>query len=135
MIHWDTFTKVLSVQFKVVKEFENADMIIVAQDIGGFEKQWFLDDIMTVDRALFSNLLLDIESTNYTYHLMSVNPNRTIEETQTFKSQQKHLYTQALAECLEQNNMKKCNDKISYDDFEQEKEKVPMWMPINLLTN
>ena len=78
MTHWDTFSKVLSVQFKVVKEFENADMIVVSHSVGGFEKQWFLDDVVTVEQALFSNLLLDLETTDYTYYLMSTNPNQIL---------------------------------------------------------
>ena len=95
MTHWDTFSKVLSVQFKVVKEFENADMIVVAHSVGGFEKQWFLDNVMGVEQALFSNLLLDLETTDYTYYLMSTNPNRDFEEQQAFKTEQKESYNQA----------------------------------------
>ena len=133
MTHWDTFSKVLSVQFKVVKEFENADMVLVSHSVGGFEKQWFLDDVMTVEKALFSNLLLDIETTDYTYHLMGVNPNRVLEEQQAFQTQQKQLYTDALAECLKAKNMKKCNDEIAFDDFKQDKDDVPIWMPLTLL--
>ncbi len=130
MTHWDTFTKVLSVQFKVVKEFENADMIIVSHSYGGFEKQWFLDDVMTVKKALFSNLLLGLETTDYTYHLMSENPNRNLEQESAFKSQQKQMYNEALADCLQERNMKKCNEEISIDDFKQDKTEVPIWMPI-----
>jgi predicted Zn-dependent protease len=133
MTHWDTFSKVLSVQFKVVKEFENADMVIVSHSVGGFEKQWFLDDIMTVEKALFSNLLLDIETTDYTYHLMGVNPNRILEEEQAFQHEQKQLYTEALAGCLKDKNMKKCNDEIAFEDFKQDKEDVPIWMPLTLM--
>ncbi|MGD8918560.1 MAG: hypothetical protein PVJ16_06510 [Nitrosopumilaceae archaeon] len=135
MTHWDTFSKVLSVQFKVVKEFENADMIVIAHSVGGFEKQWFLDDVLTVEKALFSNLLLDLDTTEYTYYLMSTNPNRNFEEQQAFKSEQKESYNQALAECLKDKNMKKCNESILFDDFKQEKDKVPIWMPINLSMN
>ena len=135
MTHWDTFSKVLSVQFKVVKEFENADMIVVSHSVGGFEKQWFLDDVVTVEQALFSNLLLDLETTDYTYYLMSTNPNRDFEEQQAFKSEQKESYNQALAECLKDKNMKKCNEDISFDDFKQDKDEVPIWMPINLSMN
>ena len=135
MTHWDTFSKVLSVQFKVVKEFENADMIVVAHSVGGFEKQWFLDNVMGVKQALFSNLLLDLETTDYTYYLMSTNPNRDFEEQQAFKTEQKESYNQALAECLKDKNMKKCNEDISYDDFKQDKDEVPIWMPINLSMN
>jgi hypothetical protein len=135
MTHWDTFSKVLSVQFKVVKEFENADMIVVAHSVGGFEKQWFLDDVMAVEQALFSNLLLDLETTDYTYYLMSTNPNRDFEEQQTFKSEQKESYNQALAQCLKEKNMKKCNEDISFDDFKQNKNEVPIWMPIYLSMN
>jgi predicted Zn-dependent protease len=133
MTHWDTFSKVLSVQFKVVKEFENADMVIVSHSVGGFEKQWFLDDIMTVEKALFSNLLLDIETTDYTYHLMGVNPNRILEEEKAFQHEQKQLYTEALAGCLKDKNMKKCNDEIAFEDFKQDKEDVPIWMPLTLM--
>lgn len=135
MTHWDTFSKVLSVQFKVVKEFENADMIVVAHSVGGFEKQWFLDDVMGVEQALFSNLLLDLETTDYTYYLMSTNPNRDFEEQQAFKTEQKESYNQALAECLKDKNMKKCNEDILFDDFKQNKDEVPIWMPINLSMN
>ena len=59
MTHWGSTTKVLSIQFKVVKEFESADMIVIAHNVGGFEEQWFLDDVLSVKKALFSNLLLD----------------------------------------------------------------------------
>jgi len=133
LTHWDTFTKVLSIQFKVVKEFENADMIIVAHSLGGFEKRWFLNDVLTVDKALFSNLLLDLETTEYTYHLMSVNPNRDLEKKSAFKLEQKKLYTEALIECLTNKNMKKCAGEVKFEDFKQEQESVPIWMPITLL--
>ncbi len=133
MTHWDTFTKVLSIQFKVVKEFENADMIVVAHSAGGFEKQWFMNDVMTVEKAIFSNLLLDLETKEYTYHLMSANPNRELEKESAFKLEQKKLYTEALTECLTNKNMKKCNDKIKIEDFKQDKTPVPIWMPITLL--
>ena len=133
MTQWDTFTKVLSVQFKVVKEFENADIIIVAKNIGGFEKQWFLNDVITVDKALFSNLLIDLETTDYTYHLMSVNPNRDLEKESAYKLEQKKLYTQALSECLSNKNMKKCADEVKIEDFKKDKKAVPIWMPLTLL--
>lgn len=129
MTHWDTFTKVLSIQFKVVKEFENADLILVAHSIGGFEKQWFLDDVLTVDKALFSNLLLDLETTEYTYHLMSVNPNRQLEKESAFELEQKKMYAEALGECLANKNMKKCTDEVKIEDFKLESESVPIWMP------
>ena len=133
MTHWDTFTKVLSIQFKVVKEFENADIIIVAHSLGGFEKQWFLNDVITVDKALFSNLLLDLETTEYTYNLMSFNPNRELEKESAFKVEQKKLYTEALSECLTNKNMKKCSDEIKFENFQQIDEPVPIWMPLTLL--
>lgn len=129
MTHWDTFTKVLSIQFKVVKEFENADIIIIAHNQAGFEKQWFLDDILTVEKALFSNLLLEIETTDYTYHLMSQNPNRALEQESAFESEQKKWYTQALAECLINKNMKKCADTVKIEDFKNNLEPSPIWMP------
>lgn len=133
MTHWDTFTKVLSIQFKVIKEFENADVIVVSHSLGGFEKQWFLDDILTVDQALFSNLLLTLDTTEYTYHLMSANPNRELEKDSAFELEQKKLYTEALSECLTNKNMKTCNDKIKIEDFQNDKEAVPIWMPLTLL--
>jgi len=129
MTHWDTFTKVLSIQFKVIKEFENADLILVAHSLGGFEKQWFLDDVLTVDKALFSDLLLDLETTEYTYHLMSLNPNRQLEKESAFELEQKKMYTEALGECLANKNMKKCADEIKIEDFKLESEPVPIWMP------
>ena len=135
LTHWDTFTKVLSIQFKVIKEFENADIIIVAHNLGGFEKQWFLDDVLTVDRALFSNLLLDLETKENTYHLMSDNPNRELEKESAFELKQKKLYTEALSECLANKNMKKCNEEIQIDDFHQDDKDVPIWMPLTLLMN
>jgi hypothetical protein len=131
--HWDTFTKVLSIQFKVVKEFENADMIVVAHSMGGFEKQWFLNDIISVKKALFSNLLLDLETTEYTYHLMSVNPNRQIEKESAFELEQKELYNNALSQCLTKKNMKKCSDEIHIDDFKKSEESIPIWTPLTLL--
>jgi len=133
LTYWDTFTKVLSIQFKVVKEFENADIIIIAHNNGGFENQWFLNDVMTVDTALFSNLLMELETTDYTYYLMSVNPNRNLEKESAFKLEQKKLYTEALGECLANRNMKKCNDEVKIEDFKQDKEPVPIWMPLTLL--
>ncbi len=131
--HWDTFTKVLSIQFKVVKEFENADMIVVAHSMGGFEKQWFLNDVMSVKKALFSNLLLDLETTEYTYHLMSVNPNRQIEKESAFELEQKKLYNAALSQCLMKKNMKKCTDEINFDDFKNSEEAIPIWTPLTML--
>lgn len=129
MIHWDTYTKVLSIQFKVVNEFENADIIVVSHSLGGFEKQWFLEDVMTVDRALFSDLLLDIETTEYTYHLMGKNPNREIEKESAFESKQNTMYNEALGECLVNKNMKKCADEVKLDDFKYELESASIWMP------
>jgi len=129
MIHWDTFTKVLSIQFKVLSEFENADIIIVSHSLGGFEKQWFLEDVMSVDRALFSDLLLDIETTEYTYYLMGDNPNREIEKESAFELKQKTMYNAALGECLETKNMKKCADEIKLEDFKYQSESVALWMP------
>ena len=133
LTHWDTFTKVLSIQFKVVKEFENADIIIIAHNNGGFEKQWFLNDVITVDTALFSNLLMELETTDYTYYLMSVNPNRELEKESAFKLEQKKLYTEALSDCLANRNMKKCTDEVKIEDFKQDKKPVPIWMPLTLL--
>jgi len=132
MIHWDTFTKVMSIQFKVLKEFENADIILVSHSLGGFEKQWFLEDILGVDKALFSNLLLDMETTDYTYHLMGDNPNREIEKESAFVLKQKEMYTEALGDCLIKKNMKKCADEIKIEDFKYDQESIPLWMPIAL---
>ncbi|MFQ5440558.1 MAG: hypothetical protein ACE5DL_03745 [Nitrosopumilaceae archaeon] len=134
MVHWDTFTKVLSIQFKVQKQFENADIILVSHSFGGFEKQWFLDDILGVGEALFSNLLLDIETTEYTYHLMGDNPNREIEKESAFELKQKEMYTEALGECLVKKNMKKCSDEVKIEDFKYDPESVPIWMPMMLST-
>jgi len=133
LTYWDTFTKVLSIQFKVVKEFENADIIIVAHNNAGFEKQWFLNDVITVDTALFSNLLMELETTDYTYYLMSVNPNRDLEKESAFKLEQKKLYTEALGECLTNRNMKKCTDEVKIEDFKEDKKPVPIWMPLTVL--
>jgi hypothetical protein len=135
MIHWDTFTKVLSIQFKVLKEFENADIIIVSHSIGGFEKQWFLDNVLSVEKALFSNLLLDIETTDYTYYLMGDNPNREIEKESAFKLKQEKMYTQALGECLSKKNMKKCSDEVKIEDFKYKPEPIQIWMPMMLSKN
>jgi hypothetical protein len=129
MTHWGSSAKVLSIQFKVVKEFENADMIIVAHDVGGFEKQWFLDDVLSVKKALFSNLLLDFETTEYKYYLMGSNPNRVLEKESAFKINQEKLFTESLSECLSQKNMKKCTDEIKVDDFKQDMAPPPIWMP------
>ena len=133
LTHWDTFSKVMSIQFKVIKEFENADIIVVGHNVGGFEKQWFLNDVMTVDKALFSNLLLDLETTEYTYHLMGINPNRDMEKESVFEIEQDKLYHEALTQCLSNKNMKKCTDEINIDDFKIERENPPIWMPLNLM--
>lgn len=133
LTHWDTFAKVMSIQFKVVKEFDNADIIVVGHSMGGFEKQWFLNDVLTVDKALFSNLLLDLDTTEYTYHLMGVNPNREIEKENAFELEQNQLYHEALTQCLSSKNMKKCTEEIKMDDFKIEQEKAPLWMPITLM--
>jgi len=129
MTHWGASTKVLSIQFKVVKEFENADMIVVAHNVGGFEEQWFLDDVLSVKKALFSNLLLDFETTEYKYYLMGSNPNRTIEKESAFEINQEKMYTKALSECLSEKNMKKCTDEIKPKDFKQGLESATIWMP------
>lgn len=129
MTHWGSSTKVLSIQFKVIKEFENADMIVVAHNVGGFEEQWFLNDVLSVKKALFSNLLLDFETTEYKYYLMGTNPNRVIEKESAFKVNQEKLYTDALSECLSEKNMKKCSDEIKLEEFKQEIESASVWMP------
>jgi len=129
MTHWGSSSKVLSIQFKVVKEFENADMIVVAHDVGGFEEQWFLDDVLSIKKALFSNALLDFETTGYTHYLMGSNPNRTIEKESAFQVKQDQLYNESLSECLSQNNMKKCTEEIKAEDFKQDDSPTPIWMP------
>ena len=129
MTHWGSSTKVLSIQFKVIKEFESADMIVVAHNVGGFEKQWFLDDVLSVKKAMFSNLLLDFETTEYKYYLMGSNPNRVIEKESAFKTVQENLFIQALNECLSQKNMKKCSDEIKQEDFKQDTSPAEIWMP------
>jgi len=135
LTHWDTFAKVMSIQFKVVKEFENADIIVVGHTTGGFEEQWFLNDVMTTDKALFSNLLLDLETTEYTYHLMGVNPNRDIEKESAFEVEQDKMYNEALAQCLSNKNMKKCTDEIKKEDFKVNEDNTPLWMPLTLMMN
>ena len=129
MTHWGSSTKVLSIQFKVVKEFENADMIVVAHNVGGFEEQWFLNDVLSVKKALFSNLLLDFETTEYKYYLMGSNPNRIIEKESAFEVNQEKMYIEALSECLSEKNMKKCTEEIKSEDFKQNLEPATIWMP------
>lgn len=135
LTHWDTFSKVMSIQFKVIKEFKNADIIVVSHDKGGFEKQWFLNNVLSVDKALFSNLLLNLDTTEFTYHLMGVNPNRDIEKEAAFEVEQDKLYHEALAECLSNKNMKKCNDEIKLEDYKITQDDIPLWMPITLFTH
>jgi hypothetical protein len=129
MTHWGSSTKVLSIQFKVIKEFESADMIVIAHNVGGFEEQWFLDDVLSVKKALFSNLLLDFETTEYKYYLMGSNPNRILEKESAFKIKQEKLYTESLSDCLSHMNMKKCTDEIKVVDFKQDMSPPPIWMP------
>jgi len=129
MTHWGSSTKVLSIQFKVVKEFENADMIVIAHNVGGFEEQWFLDDVLSVKKALFSNLLLDFETTEYKYYLMGSNPNRILEKESAFKVTQEKLFNEALSDCLSQQNMKRCSNEIKTEDFKQNISPSPIWMP------
>ncbi len=129
MTHWGSSSKVLSIQFKVTKEFENADIIVVAHDVGGFERQWFLDDVLSVKKALFSDILLDFETTQYTHYLMGSNPNRAIEQESAFKVKEEKLYTEALSECLSEMNMKKCSEEIKPEDFKQEIKSTQIWMP------
>ena len=129
MTHWGSSSKVLSIQFKVVKEFENADMIVIAHNVGGFEKQWFLDDVLSVKNALFSNSLLDFETTEYKHYLMGSNPNRGLEQESAFKIKQEKLYTDTLNECLSQKNMKKCSNEIKIEDFKQNNSPPAIWMP------
>jgi hypothetical protein len=133
LVHWDTFTKVMSIQFKVINEFKNADIIVVGHTIGGFEKQWFLNDVLSVDKALFSDLLLNLDTNEYKYHLMGLNPNREIEKESAFETEQNRLYHEAFTSCLENKNMKKCTDEIKLDDFEITQKDVPLWMPLTLL--
>ena len=129
MTHWGSSTKVLSIQFKVTKEFESADMIVIAHNVGGFEEQWFLEDVLSVKSALFSNLLLDFETTEYKYYLMGSNPNRVLEKESAFKIKQEKLYTESLSECLSHMNMKKCTDEVKFVDFKQDTSPPPIWMP------
>ena len=129
MTHWGSSTKVLSIQFKVIKEFENADMIVIAHNIGGFEEQWFLNDVLSAKKAIFSNLLLDFETTEYKYYLMGSNPNRALEKESAFKITQDKLFSESLSECLSHKNMKRCTDKIKVEDFKQDMSPTPIWMP------
>jgi hypothetical protein len=129
MTHWGSSTKVLSIQFKVIKEFENADMIVIAHNVGGFEEQWFLNDVLSAKKAIFSNLLLDFETTEYKYYLMGSNPNRVLEKESAFKITQDKLFTESLSECLSHKNMKRCTDEIKVEDFKQDMSPTPIWMP------
>ena len=129
MTHWGSSTKVLSIQFKVIKEFENADMIVIAHNIGGFEEQWFLNDVLSAKKAIFSNLLLDFETTEYKYYLMGSNPNRVIDKESAFKITQDKLFSESLSECLSHKNMKKCSNEIKVEDFKQDMSPPPIWMP------
>jgi len=129
MTHWGSSSKVLSIQFKVTKEFENADIIVITHNVGGFEKQWFLNDVLSVKKALFSNVLLDFETTEYKYYLMGSNPNRELEKESAFKIEQEKLYTDSLSECLSQNNMKNCSEQIKVEDFKQNNSPSPIWIP------
>jgi hypothetical protein len=104
-------------------------MIVIAHNVGGFEEQWFLDDVLSVKKALFSNLLLDFETTEYKYYLMGSNPNRILEKESAFEIKQERQYKEALSECLSQNNMKKCSDKIKVEDFKSDPTPTPIWMP------
>ena len=116
LIHWGS-TKTLSVQLKAIKEFETADMIVVAHRVGGFEESWFLEDVLSVKEALFSNLLLNLETTKYKYFLKGSNQNRILEMEYAFEKKQEKLYNEALVDCLSKNNMKKCSELIKFEDF------------------
>ena len=129
MANWVSSAKVLSIQFKVVKEFENADVIIISHNAGGFEEQWFLNDLLTVKKALFSNTLLDFETIEHKFYLKGSNPNRDLENDSAFKLKQNKLYNEALRDCLKNNNMKTCSNEISVEDFKQDKSPPAIWMP------
>lgn len=113
---WDS-TKVLSMQFKIVKPFSTADMIVIAHRVGGFEVQWFLKDVISAENALFSDLLLDFEKTKQTFYLKGSNPNRIIEKESAFATKQEKLYQQELLQCLSKKNMKKCTDEMKKMEF------------------
>ncbi len=127
LIHWDS-AKVLSVQFKAIKEFNTADIIVKAHRVGGFEESWFLEDVISVQPALFSNLLLEFETTKYKYFLKGSNPNRLLEMESAFKAKQNELYNNALRECLSQKNMKKCTELIKIEDFKIDPLKTRKWI-------
>ena len=80
-------------------------------------------------KALFSNLLLDFDTTEYKYYLMGSNPNRAIEKESAFKTIQENQFQDALTECLSQKNMKKCTDEIKIEDFKQDFSEPKIWMP------
>ncbi len=103
-------------------------MIVIGHNVGGFEQQWFLEDALSAKDALFSNLLLDFETTEYKFYLMGSNPNRVIEKESAFKIQQENSYNEALGECLTQKNMKKCSDEIKFQDFKPDTT-PKIWMP------
>ncbi|MGD8707540.1 MAG: hypothetical protein PVI88_02520 [Nitrosopumilaceae archaeon] len=116
LIHWGS-TKTLSVQLKAIKEIETADIIVIAQRVGGFEESWFLEDVISVKEALFSNLLLNFETTKHKYFLKGSNPNRLLETEYVLQNKQEQLYNEALVDCLSKKNMKKCADLIKFEDF------------------
>jgi hypothetical protein len=116
LIHWGS-TKTLSVQLKAIKEFETADIIVVAHRVGGFEESWFLEDVLSVKKALFSNFLLNLETTKYKFFLKGSNQNRILEMEYAFEKKQEKLYNEALVVCLSKNNMKKCSELIKFEDF------------------
>ena len=88
-----------------------------------------VNDELSVKNAMFSDFLLDIETTEYKYYLMGSNPNRTLEKESAFKIKQEQLFTEALSSCLVQKNMKKCSDEIKIEDFKQKDEPSEFWMP------
>ena len=88
-----------------------------------------MDDALSVKKALFSDLLLDFETTEYKYYLMGSNPNRVLEKESAFKIKQEQLYNESLRECLSEKNMKKCSDEIKLEDFKQDYSPSAIWMP------
>lgn len=98
---------ILSLQFKAVKEFTNAGMIIVSHDSTGLEKQWSLNNVLSVKKALFSDMLLDFDDSSYVIQTRGGNPNRMLESHHDRLQQE---YDEALILCLSHKNMKNCSE-------------------------
>lgn len=108
LVNFGDDNDILSLQFKAVREFTGASIIVAYEDEAGFKNQWSLNNILSVKKALFSDFLLDFDDSTNKIFTRGENPNRDLELKSLKDKSQQEEYHDELVQCLVHDNMKKC---------------------------